>query len=101
MLNRRQRQMCIRDRGFALVSRLSYALYLVHYPLIPFALFCSHEAGSSLLVFWTVYLATSFLVAWVLHRYVEKPCLEIRDRWLVRGQPGGAMVRLEARAKQA
>ena len=45
------------ERGFTLVSRLSYALYLVHYPLIPFALFCSHEAGSSLLVFWTVYLS--------------------------------------------
>ena len=60
------------------VSRLSYSLYLVHFPLIPLVMFLASSLGSW--AFWSCYLSVSFLAALVLHVAVEKPFLTWKDR---------------------
>lgn len=71
--------------GAFVVSRLSYALYLTHYALIPAALAILDAAlGSAtplacFVVFLPIYLALSFAAAAVLHYAVEKPFLALRD----------------------
>ena len=61
------------------VARLSYALYLVHYPLVPPALAVSAAAAWPAAAFWAVYLATAFAAAAILHWAVEKPFLKVKD----------------------
>ncbi len=60
-------------RPIQAIARLSYSLYLIHYPLIPLvsALTLSRGAGA----FWSVYLAASLFAALLLHLAVEKPFL--------------------------
>jgi len=58
-------------------ARLSYCLYLVHFPLLPAA---QAWAGGSALLFWAIYLSLSITVAWLIHRLVEKPFLDIKNR---------------------
>jgi peptidoglycan/LPS O-acetylase OafA/YrhL len=65
-------------RPFHVVSRLSYSLYLVHYPLIPFVAAISASLGE--LAFWGCYLAASLLAAVALHAAVERPFLLWKDR---------------------
>ncbi len=68
------------------LSRLSYALYLTHYTVIPAAALGSAQlagaAGSAgyALVFLTLYLAYAFGFAVLLHLVVEKPFLILKDR---------------------
>ncbi len=64
------------------LSRLSYSLYLVHLPLIPLAKVLSGTQGVP--GFWAIYLATSLAVAVLLHRGVEKPFLDWKDRLAAR-----------------
>jgi peptidoglycan/LPS O-acetylase OafA/YrhL len=59
------------------MARLSYCLYLVHFPLLPAVLIW---AGESSVVFWLLYLSLSTAVAWLIHRLVERPFLDIKDR---------------------
>ncbi|HEY7385381.1 MAG TPA: acyltransferase [Beijerinckiaceae bacterium] len=61
------------------VARLSYALYLVHYPLVPLALAVSAAAASPAVAFWAVYLAIAFAAAALLHWVIEKPFLKVKD----------------------
>jgi peptidoglycan/LPS O-acetylase OafA/YrhL len=61
----------------AAVARLSYALYLVHFPLLPLAVAL---AGASAAGFWAVYLGLSGLAAVTLHVGIERPFLIYRDR---------------------
>jgi peptidoglycan/LPS O-acetylase OafA/YrhL len=65
-------------RPFQVVSRLSYSLYLIHYPLIPLVTAISASQGE--LAFWGCYLATSLLAALVLHVAIERPFLAWKDR---------------------
>jgi len=58
-------------------ARLSYCLYLVHFPLLPAA---QAWAGGSAALFWAIYLSLSIAVAWIIHRLIERPFLEIKDR---------------------
>lgn len=79
-------------RGHALfvVAQLSYALYLVHYALIPAtAALSAATIGAAattpvarLVAFLPLYLAASFAAAAVLHYLIEKPFLVLRDRGL-------------------
>ncbi|MFS2137090.1 acyltransferase family protein [Duganella sp. Dugasp56] len=82
-------------RPLRAVARLSYALYLVHYPLIePAAHLCQAVlagAGADLpepalasLLFLLIYGAMSWAAAWLLHVALERPFLLLRDRraWL-------------------
>ena len=58
-------------------ARLSYCLYLVHFPLLPAA---QAWAGGSAALFWAIYLSLSIAVAWIIYRLIERPFLEIKDR---------------------
>ncbi len=64
------------------LSRLSYSLYLVHFPLIPPSLSVSAALHAPAIVFWPVYLAISLFAAIALHFLVEKPFLLLKDRKL-------------------
>jgi peptidoglycan/LPS O-acetylase OafA/YrhL len=60
------------------MARLSYSLYLIHYPLIPVALALSVSRGSS--AFWIAYFLVSLLAAGILHVAIERPFLRWKDR---------------------
>lgn len=59
------------------IARLSYALYLVHFPLIPLAFVLANQCGMHW--FWCLYLSASVLAAVALHFTVEKPFLRLKD----------------------
>ena len=63
---------------FQFLSRLSYSLYLVHFPLIPLAMNITGAVGA--LGFWVCYFAISLGVALCLHFVVERPFLRCKDR---------------------
>jgi peptidoglycan/LPS O-acetylase OafA/YrhL len=65
-------------RPFQLLSKLSYSLYLIHYPLIPLVLAATAVHGP--MAFWTSYISASLIVALLLHVAVERPFLRIKDR---------------------
>ncbi|CAN7680555.1 acyltransferase [Pseudoduganella sp. LjRoot289] len=76
-------------RPLRAVAKLSYALYLVHYPLIePAAQLCQALLGSAAqaapalasLLFLLLYCAMSWTAAWLLHVSLERPFLLLRDR---------------------
>lgn len=58
-------------------ARLSYALYLVHFPLIPLAI---HLSQGHAPVFWFNYLLLTYAVAIALHFCIEKPFLILKSR---------------------
>ncbi len=60
------------------IARLSYALYLVHFPLIPLAFALTAYGGGA--AFWCFYFLFSILGAMALHFTVEKPFLKLKDR---------------------
>jgi peptidoglycan/LPS O-acetylase OafA/YrhL len=62
------------------VARLSYSLYLVHFPLIPLCAAMAPVDRLAGAVFWAVYVAISFVAAAWLHFAVEKPFLLLKDR---------------------
>jgi len=75
-------------RPLRYIARLSYALYLVHYPLIgPATKLCQALPGGmqqapvpGSLLFLAIYGAMSWAAAWLLHVALEKPFLLLRDR---------------------
>lgn len=62
------------------VAKLSYALYLAHFPLIVPAMELTKALAPSPLLFFAIYLLLSFAAAWLLHVALEKPFLRLRDR---------------------
>ena len=68
------------------ISRLSYALYLIHYPLVPAALLLAGQVAGAQAgalfeaAFLTLYLGASLLFAAILHFAVEKPFLLLKAR---------------------
>ncbi|MCC0067622.1 MAG: acyltransferase [Rhodovulum sp.] len=62
------------------IATLSYALYLVHFPLIPLAMALAKGSEHPLAGFWIVFLGLSVLAAIALHLAVERPFLLYRDR---------------------
>ena len=72
------------EAGFRTVARLSYALYLVHGPVIPMCLFAATALGVGALGFWGLYLVAAFAAAAALHFAVEKPFLHLKDRLTAR-----------------
>jgi peptidoglycan/LPS O-acetylase OafA/YrhL len=63
---------------FQFLSRLSYSLYLVHFPLIPLAMSMKGAAGA--MGFWICYFGVSLSVALLFHLVVEQPFLRWKDR---------------------
>lgn len=69
------------ERPARITARLSYTLYLVHYPLVPLSLVVAIAWPTPLVAtFIVTYLAISFLAAGLLHFLVEKPFLRLKDR---------------------
>ena len=65
-------------RPLAFIGVLSYTLYLVHYVLLTALVRVWKLPYASLRA--VVALSLSVLVAWVIHRVVEKPCARLRKR---------------------
>ena len=63
---------------FRVNARLSYTLYLVHYPLLPLAFAIAYQ--QHYLVFWASYLALSYTMAMLIHFGIEKPFLLMKKR---------------------
>lgn len=66
---------------FTNTSKWSYALYLVHLPL----LYVMHgnfrvEDACDVLIFSAIYLAIAFALSACIYRYFEKPLMDLRDR---------------------
>jgi peptidoglycan/LPS O-acetylase OafA/YrhL len=68
------------QRAVRLVSRLSYSLYLVHYPLLPLSIAIAEASARSTAAFWLAYATLSFAIAALLHYGVERPFLMLKDR---------------------
>lgn len=66
------------EAGFRVIARLSYSLYLVHFPLIPLATVLSSTTAMPQAVFWVYYFTLSFVAAAALHFGVEKPFLAMK-----------------------
>jgi peptidoglycan/LPS O-acetylase OafA/YrhL len=67
------------------VARLSYSLYLIHYPLIPLVIAVALPHGPA--VFWCLYLAASLCAALLLHFAVERPFLVWKSQIARRTRP--------------
>lgn len=67
-----------------MVARISYPLYLIHYPLVPLCWtivgVAQGEGAGNLWGFLAVFFIISFAVALALHFTVEKPFLVLKDR---------------------
>ena len=61
---------------FRVNARLSYALYLVHFPLLPLAAALAQDQGQG--AFWAGYLALSYAAALVLHFAIEKAFMQLK-----------------------
>jgi peptidoglycan/LPS O-acetylase OafA/YrhL len=64
-------------------ARISYTLYLIHFPLIPLSIKMATDIApgeSVFVVFFMIYLALSITAALLLHYLVEKPFLLVKDR---------------------
>jgi len=64
------------------MARLSYAIYLIHYPFTSFALVIANDSALPYLTYWVYYLTFSILAALVLHFAVEKPFLNLKEKKL-------------------
>jgi peptidoglycan/LPS O-acetylase OafA/YrhL len=78
-----------RWRPFYWVSRLSYGMYLNHFPLLAWAVpvILTTLGGPSQLVFWIGYplsLLLSMFVAALTFIAIESPFLQLREWWLAR-----------------
>lgn len=84
-------------RPLRYIAKLSYALYLVHYPLIGPATRLCHAlldgmpqvapaAASVLFLF--LYCAMSWAAAWLLHMSLERPFLLLREKLHPAARPG-------------
>jgi peptidoglycan/LPS O-acetylase OafA/YrhL len=65
-------------RPAQVIARLSYSLYLIHFPLIPLAMALGLTAGIG--GFWFAYLVISAFGALLIHTIVEKPFLAWKER---------------------
>ena len=64
-------------------ARISYCLYLVHLPLIPFAKALAGRGSAAepgFALFFVIFVALSIQAALLLHYLVEKPFLRLKDR---------------------
>ena len=62
---------------FRVNARLSYALYLVHFPLLPLAFALAQNGHHGW--FWAAYLTLSYMAALALHFGIEKPFLLLKQ----------------------
>ncbi len=77
------------EAAIRIVARLSYAAYLVHFPLIAPVLAVAATTASPTLAFWTMYLGITAVAACALHVCVEQPFLRLKDRLGSAGKQSG------------
>jgi peptidoglycan/LPS O-acetylase OafA/YrhL len=66
---------------FRMGARLSYSVYLVHFPLLPLALHLGDvDTMAGTWVFWTSFLGMSLILAMLIHLGIERPFLAKRWR---------------------
>lgn len=75
----------------ARVGKLSYGMYLLHFPMMDLAMLLIFAAPRrptmmNLALALVVFAVMTYAAAWVLHRMVERPFLRLRDRVLSRGR---------------
>jgi peptidoglycan/LPS O-acetylase OafA/YrhL len=68
------------------VGRLSFAMYLVHFPMIDLAKFALYRFSraatlSNLALLVVLSTAFSIALAWLIHRLVERPFLALKERF--------------------
>lgn len=68
------------NKFLRIISKLSYALYLVHYLCIPLSVSLAKLFPLSDLFFWFLYLGFSTCLALVLHFSIEKPFLILKSK---------------------
>lgn len=59
------------------LSSISYPLYVVHMLVIPLSL----EWASSITGFLVFYFSSSMILGYLMHRFIEKPFLNLKDRF--------------------
>jgi len=78
---------------FRVNARLSYALYLVHFPLIPLAAALAGEGAS--VAFWAWYLGLSYAAALIVHFGVEKAFMQLKSGRTGHGAGSASFARSE------
>jgi peptidoglycan/LPS O-acetylase OafA/YrhL len=68
------------EPAIRVVARLSYSLYLVHFPLLPLTIVLARTSGVPAAGYWAIFLSLSFIFACLVHFSVEKPFLIMKDR---------------------
>lgn len=68
------------EPAIRVAARLSFALYLVHYPLLPLTIVLARTSGAPTAGYWAIFLGLSLLFACLVHFSVEKPFLILKDR---------------------
>ena len=68
--------------AFHFGARISYALYLVHFPLIPLSISMANAYGLGVSGFWTIYIGLSVVHAVIILAYVEAPFMRSKQRRL-------------------
>jgi peptidoglycan/LPS O-acetylase OafA/YrhL len=68
------------EPAIRVVARLSYSLYLVHFPLLPFTIVLARSSGVPAAGYWAIFLSLSLIFACLVHFSVEKPFLILKDR---------------------
>jgi peptidoglycan/LPS O-acetylase OafA/YrhL len=68
------------EPAIRVAARLSYALYLVHYPLLPLTIVLAKTSGVPTVGYWAIFLGLSLLFACLVHFSVEKPFLILKER---------------------
>ncbi len=59
--------------AFRFGSRISYSLYLVHFPLIPVSIIIAENIGLGIAGFWMIYVSTSLVHSLLILAYIEFP----------------------------
>jgi peptidoglycan/LPS O-acetylase OafA/YrhL len=68
------------EPAIRVAARLSYSLYLVHFPLLPLTIVLARTIEAPVAGYWSIYLALSLLFACLIHFSIEKPFLILKDR---------------------
>jgi peptidoglycan/LPS O-acetylase OafA/YrhL len=61
------------DGVASMLGEMSFALYVIHYPLVSLAIFAARRAGWPVPLWLPLFVALMVALAWLLARYVDEP----------------------------